>query len=276
MMVKKYEIIYTVFLFLAAIFVFCLMYIIADATINGIKAVTRVKDFISQESIDTEYENYGYKVVFHKIQTDRDLGGDTIADPNMFMDDPYDMYLGEVGDYFVMPISTISKLGILKSAMCYMFGGHAGIIGKDELDNPILIEAMGGTEEEMYVYYHDSSFDVDLFLPEQRSVIGFRVNNISMEEREKAYQYSLEQVGKKYNYLFVINELNKIFKSNCYYCSDLVSRSFSYENGLNYHIDSYNPIYVSTFDLAASSDSYITFFKYIDQDDVIHVYYLAN
>lgn len=269
----KKNILYSIFLTLFAIFSFCICYIIADSTINGIRANLKVKEFIKQDATTIEYKNteYGWNTVIHKIKTDKEIDLDTIKY------DEEKMILGNTGDFFIMPESAVSKMLILNSAMTFLFGGHAGMVGYND-NVPALYEAMGGSRTELYVYerdYINSKAMVDLYLPEKRSIVGYRVS-ASIEERQSAYDFVKGQVGKRYNFLFIFNLINKNISLNRFYCTDLVTRSYDKENNMNYNLDSNNPIYVSIYDLAANRDSYITFFKYIDSNNVIHIYYLSN
>ena len=271
---KDRRILYSIFQTLFAIFCFCACYIIADTVIQGMKANIALKRFIKQDAQIIEYQNYEYgiKTIIHKITTDIPLDSETIIyDENR-------MILGNDGDFFIMPESAVSDMLIVNSTMTFCFGGHAGIVGYKDGITPALIEAMGGSASELYVYernYIDSKGMVDLYMPEKRSIVGYRVK-ASKEERESAFSYALSKVDKRYNNFFVFNFLNKLIGKDKYYCTDLVTRSYDKENNMNYSLDSNNPIYVSIYDLAANKDSYITFFKYIDSDGIIHVYYLSN
>lgn len=248
-----YVIIETVISVVFSIFVIMLI----SATFKNIKTTKMVKDFMSKGVLE---QKYGTDTEIYAVYTDQDID-DTIK----FSLDG--LYLGNTGDIFIMPESTVSGIGLFNSYMTYQFGGHAGVIGYDEDGKEFLIEAMGGTKEEAYVYKSTDPIDVDLYKPEERSVIGLRVKASTLEERKKAYEYALAQVGKKYNYLYIFDKEDK------YYCTDLCTRAYQ---SIGYDIDK-DGLYVACQDLLYFDNTYITFFKYIDpKTNIIKIYYLKK
>jgi uncharacterized protein YycO len=129
-------------------------------------------------------------------------------------------------------------------------------------DNKNIIEAMGGSSDQSFVY----ETYTDLFI-EERTVVGLRVN-ASKEERSQAALNAKTLIGKRYNYWFILNT-----KDN-YYCSDLCSRIYGEEFGMEYQIDT-NWFHVSIQDLFRSRDTSITFVKYV-KDGKTYIYYLKK
>ena len=166
--------------------------------------------------------------------------------------------LGGVGDLFVMPQSRMDFIPFSMEFITYLFGGHAGVVAP----NNKLIEAMGGSSDDMYVNENST----DLFY-EERTVVGLRVKT-SLENRYKAVESAKTLVGKAYNYLFVLNTKDH------YYCTDICHRIFSKEFGQDLSLDT-NGFHVSSQDLIKSKDVFITYVKIVSGDET-HVYYLKN
>ena len=166
--------------------------------------------------------------------------------------------LGAIGDLFVMPESRINYIPFSAEFITYLFGGHAGVVVSDTM----IVEAMGGSKPQMFVFKNYT----DLFT-EERTVVGLRVN-ASKEERSQAALNAKTLIGKRYNYWFILNT-----KDN-YYCSDLCSRIYGEEFGMEYQIDT-NGFHVSIQDLFRSRDTSITFVKYV-KDGKTYIYYLKK
>jgi uncharacterized protein YycO len=166
--------------------------------------------------------------------------------------------LGMPGDIFLMPQSRMEYFPFFSQFITYLFGGHAGVVS----DNKNIIEAMGGSSDQSFVY----ETYTDLFI-EERTVVGLRVN-ASKEERSQAALNAKTLIGKRYNYWFILNT-----KDN-YYCSDLCSRIYGEEFGMEYQIDT-NGFHVSIQDLFRSRDTSITFVKYVKEGKT-YIYYLKK
>lgn len=258
-MKKRHQIIYVIFETIISVVFSIFVGMLISATLKNIKATKMVKDFISQGVFE---QNYGSDTEIYVVYTDEQID-DTIK----FTID--DLYLGNTGDLYVMPISRVGSNELISGYMSYQFGGHAGVIGYFD-NKEVLIEAMGGTAGEAYVFRHYDNIDVDLYKPEERSVIGLRIKNASIEEREQAYRYASTLIGKDYNYWYIF------FNEDRYYCSDLCTRVYGEESGLNYNIDK-DGGYVSIQDMMVFGDTYISFFKYIDPNTgKIRIYYLKS
>ena len=247
------KIVGSIFHTLAALFVLILAFMFTDGIIKAIIASNRVKSFIRE----CEYERQvGSDTLLYSV--DKGYGKDfTIKVEGVVIT------LGNDGDYFTVPYNKAFDFSLVDGALTLLVGGHAGITGY-LYGTPVLVEAMGGTFDEDYVDINSGN-NCDIYKPEKRSVIGFRINGTE-EEREQAFQYALTLKGKGYNYIMPITRKDK------YYCADLVSRVFKKEAGIHYVLND-NPLYVSTQSLSSSNNSSIIFFKYIDSEGMIHVYY---
>jgi len=236
--------------------IFCAITI--TSTVRNIIIQEEVKDFISKASLEA---TIGEDTFIYSILDDT-LDSDTI-----YYEDDY-VLLGETGDIFIMPQSTFSTINLISGFISYSFGGHAGLNAYDKYnDEPVLVEAMGGSIDEMYVYVNGSEEEnPDLYKPESRSVIGLRVLT-SKENRLKASENAISKEGYDYNYLYIIEEKDK------YYCTDFVSRVYS-EISEALKIDE-NGWFVSTQDLYESSLTKVTYFKYV-KDNKIYIYYLKK
>ena len=248
-MTKGYKIaVFTIeMIFSFVLLVLSIMLIVAS--IHNIKMTEEVKEFIDSATFEfKEGNNYYYTVE-----------ADYLDSPVIDTTNPYSPTLGNTGDIFLMPQSRMDYVPLFAEFVSYLFGGHAGVIidGGNRL-----IEAMGGSSAESFVY----NWSNDLY-DEERTIIGMRVN-CSVEERKQAALNAMSLVGKNYNYLFIFNTFNS------YYCTDLCSRVYGKEFGMEYNIDT-NGFHVSLQDLFRSKDTYITFVKYKIGDET-HIYYLKN
>ncbi len=233
-------------LFSLVFLIFTIMFIVAS--IHNIKMTEEIKNFINSAKFEEQVDDTFYYVV----DTDK-IDTPSIQKTNR------NPYLGDTGDIFLMPQSRMEYFPFFAEFVSFLFGGHAGVITNQ---GNRLVEAMGGSSSEGYVY----DFSTDLYT-EERTVVGMRVR-ASVEERKQAAINAISLVGKTYNYLFIFNT------KNSYYCTDLCSRVYGKEFGMNFNIDT-NGFHVSLQDLFRSNDTYITFVKYKIGDQT-HIYYLKN
>ena len=228
--------------------VLSIMFIIAS--IHNIKMTESIKEFINSATFETEVNGTYY----FTVESDK-ITEDTIIRENI-TDKPK---LGNTGDIFLMPQSRMDYFPFFAEFVSYLFGGHAGVIIEN---GKRLIEAMGGNSDEGFVFNEPTDLH-----SESRTVVGIRVD-ASLEERKQAAQNALRLVGRKYNFLFILNT------KNAYYCTDVCNRVYGKEFGMDYSIDT-NGFHVSLQDLFRSEDTFITFVKY-KQGDKTYVYYLKN
>ena len=236
-------------LFSLVFLIFTIMFIVAS--IHNIKMTEDIKAFVDSAKFEYQDGNTYYYVV----ETEG-LDVPVLNFENSYFDTPT---LGYTGDIFLMPQSRMDYFPLFPQFVSTLFGGHAGVYvdGGEQI-----VEAMGGTLAEAYVFkYYNDTFD------EERTTIGMRVK-ASLEEREQAAKNAKSLVGKSYNYLFIFNTVDS------YYCTDVCSRIYGSEFGMNYNIDT-NWFHVSVQDLFRSNDTYITFVKY-NVGNETHIYYLKN
>lgn len=221
------------------------------ASIHNMNMLEDIKSFIAS----AQFEETRNNTHIYFVESD-ELEESTIYIPEKQYLPPV---LGKNGDIFLMPQSRMNYFPFFAEFMSYLFGGHAGVITENGY---FLVEAMGGSIEEGFVF----EYQTDLYT-EERTVIGLRVN-ATKEERAQASQNALSLIGKPYNYLFILNTIGH------YYCTDVCSRIYGREFGMNYQIDS-NGFHVSLQDLFRSKDTYITFVKYKIGNQT-YIYYLKN
>ena len=163
--------------------------------------------------------------------------------------------LGKSGDIFVMPQSRMEVFPFFSKFVTCLFGGHSGLV----YDDRFIIEAMGGTVQDGYVFFNSS----DLY-SEERTVIGLNVKTTDAN-KQKAIDYAYSKIDYKYNFLYIFDNFNK------YYCTDLCSRSFGKENDLNLNLNK-DGLFVSTQDLLLSDNTEISFIK-IKDGEKVYIYY---
>lgn len=222
------------------------------ASINNICMTKKVKDFVNSATFEEQIGDVRY----YYIECD-DIDVDAVMKDNPYYG--FNVYpaLGNPGDIFVMPQSRMEYFPLFSPFISYMFGGHAGLI----VERDKLVEAMGGTIEEGYVFLNIS----DLYL-EDRTVIGLKVD-VTEEQRKQAIQNAYDKVGDEYNYFFIINKKDK------YYCMDICSRVYEEEN-VDCEIDK-TSFFTTIQELFHSSNTDISFVKY-EQDGITYVYYLKS
>lgn len=238
-------------IFIVVLFLFTIVF--TSAGILNKKVTNELNEFIEKAEFEYQVDNIKYYAVY----TDKHID-DTIIRNYNDDNDELAPTLGNVGDIFIMPQSRIDYVPLLKDFITYLAGGHAGMI----VDNNMLVESMGGTQKESYVFMAPT----DLF-HEERNVIGLRVK-APKEDRIIASEYAKTLVGKRYSYFYLWDTKNK------YYCTNICSRSYGKEAKLNYELDS-NGFICKTQDLILSKQTYITFVKIV-KGDIIEIYYLKG
>ena len=250
---KVYKLILFSFEMIFSLLLLIISIMFTIASIHNISMTEKIKEFIDSASF--EFESNG--TYYYSVQCE-ELDEDTIVF-NKINDDLYGApTLGMPGDIFVMPQSRMEYIPFFSQFVSYLFGGHAGVV----IENKRLVEAMGGSSNQSFVY----NVPTDLYT-EERTVIGLRVD-ASLGERRQAAQNATSIVGKSYNYWFIFNTRDS------YYCTDICSRIYGRQFGMNYQIDT-NGFHVSVQDLFRSSDTDITFVKY-KQDEKTYIYYLKK
>lgn len=248
----KYKV-FNITLFGVKIFFFLFLIVLSIlttiASFSNIFMSIKVKEFIENATFEEQIGNVRY----YYIECD-DIEVDSIIKENPYYGSNYPA-LGNPGDIFIMPQSRMEYFPLFAPFITYTFGGHAGIIAEEDR----LIEAMGGTPEEGFVFLNIS----DLFI-EERTVIGLRVD-VSAEERAQALENAYDKIGDEYNYLFIFNTKDK------YYCMDICSRIYE-EVSKESKVDK-TSFFTTVQELFNSKKTKISFIKYY-QDGITYVYYL--
>lgn len=214
-----------------------------------------VNDFISkgiyQEDISTDSIKY-YLVPGNESKQSIDFGS---------------KLPGVAGDIL---LSTEANLGIplVSSFVSYFAGGHAALSTGAYRDfniqtsNSQTIEATGMNvnNNNSAIFAKSASWVSNNYF---NTVMGLRVS-MSDEQRDEVLSLATSLVGDPYNYSFMFNT-NKTS-----YCTDIISKCFK-RVGYNLNKDGgTNSIY----DLIVSSDTYMYYYHYFD-NDIKNIYYLG-
>lgn len=175
-----------------------------------------------------------------------------------------EFYPGNEGDILITLNSEL-EIPFIHEFISFFAGGHAALVlgdYKDELDSVTNLNTV-----------ESSGLDEDLNLADIAStvywtqykhpVIGLRVR-MTEEERKKVVSRGMALVGDPYNYSFLFDTNNKS------YCSDLVGKAFD-SIGVDLNKDGFT---TSIYDLLVSSETYMTYYQYTDNNGVKHIYYL--
>lgn len=224
-----------------------------DAVLENLSVDKQINEFMSKGIYSHNYRSfYFYEVLIEEELTTPSISFNSSGSP----------YVSTPGDIFILRESLAEIVPFSVQFITFYFGGHAGIV----YDEDTIIETTGMepiADNNKVITYRNNVFS----RPEDVNTVGLRVK-APEEDIDKAMEYTMNTVDTKYNYSFIFN------RKNSYYCTDLVSRSFGKEAGLNYNLDK-DGIAVSCNDLIISTDTFITFYIQY-QDDEKHVYYAVN
>ena len=235
-----------------SLFLVVVSFIFIISSVSNIFMTKKVKDFIASATFEEQVGDIRY----YYIECD-DIDVDSIDKENPYYGFSSYPALGNPGNIFILPQSRMEYFPLFSPFISYVFGGHAGLV----VDNDKLVEAMGGTLEEGYVYLNIS----DLY-HEERSVIGLKVDGTD-EEIRQAIENAYDKVGDEYNYLFLFGRENK------YYCIDICARVYS-EGELDVDLDK-TDWFTTVQELFVSMYTDISFFKY-EHNGITYVYYLKS
>lgn len=180
---------------------------------------------------------------------------------------PFDSkkYVGSTGDILSTtrnPLRSIPVVGLISRLA---WAGHSALITED--DGSKICEVVGNEDdpEDNFVRIVENEWiSKDSGSPH---IIGLRVKDLTDEDRKTVTSYANTQALEKdkYNFLFPLTRSNK------YYCTDLVSRSFN-EVDINLNNDGFM---TSGNDMILSKKTYIIFFRKRVGNKFI-VYYLTE
>ena len=177
-----------------------------------------------------------------------------------------DYYPGNEGDILITLKSEL-EIPFVHEIVSFFAGGHAALVlgdyedEIDKVDSMYTVESSGLNDDLNLADTYSKTYWKEYKYP----VIGLRVR-MTEEERTKVVARGLALAGDPYNYSFLFDTENKS------YCSDLVSKAFD-SIGVNLNKDSFT---TSIYDLLVSGETYITYYRYFDNNGVEYVYYLDS
>lgn len=261
LLIIKKTIKYFFIIFLVFAFIF-----LSQSVFENKKIQNNISDFIErgvyQESLSNDDIKY-YKV---PRETNKNYYRDKSAFYEYDEDNVNYNYAGNYGDIFIKldapNLNIFLNNKFLYDFITYTVGGHSAIISYDNKQietnwNSPTVNGVQLTNNDWINSYNE--------------IIGYRVKNASEDDYKSATNWALSKVDKKYNMNIFVNRNEK------FYCSDLISRAWGYENesirDKKYSLNQ-DGLPTTVIDLGASNDVYMFFYKYEDSDGVIHIYYL--
>lgn len=177
-------------------------------------------------------------------------------------------YPGNTGDILISLTSEL-EIPLIEQFISFFAGGHAAFVLGDYQDHLIevnywdTIESTGLEVGDNLASVSDKT-DYWVDASPYDEVICLRVK-MNDGERKKVLSEAMALVGDPYNYAFIWDTDKKS------YCSDLISKVYK-KIGVNLNKDGFT---TSVYDLLVSNESYISYYHYIDNDGVKHIYYLT-
>ena len=251
---KKFKILLFI---LSGIFLLIFIWTFTSSTNENIQKSILIENFkskaIYQEDISTE------QIKFYKVKSNE-------KNPAFLKKDGI-IYPGSSGDIIV---STNSKVGnsLISGILSYTVGGHAVLVTEKYYDYNIKLEddtciestALAESNNKAGVFSRDFWNNHDVY----KEVIGLRVK-MSDEQKDELLSYASSLIDDPYNFSFLFDTKEKS------YCTDIISKSFN-KIGFNLNKDSFA---TTVYDLIVSSDTYISYYHYFDNNGVKHIYYLG-
>jgi hypothetical protein len=242
-----------VLLILQSALIFIVIGATSSAITKNIQKIVLVEQFkskgIYQEDISTS------DLKFYRIESNEET--------KAFRYKNNQIYPGFHGDILVSTEATLIN-PLVSDFISFYAGGHAAICidysDKIKVEDNMTIEASGvNGDDEAQLYKKNYWVSENIF----SEVIGLRMN---MDEKQKNtfVDNATNFLGYPYNYSFIFNTKKSV------YCSDLVSRS---AKTVGFNLNKDNGA-TTIYDLIVSSDTYIFYYHYIDNEDVKHIYYL--
>lgn len=245
-----------ILLAIESVLLFIVIGAITTAITKNIYADILIESFKSKAILDEENSSYNTKI--YRV--------DSNEERPTYQKIGNNYYPGDEGDIL---ISLNSELDILfvKEFVSFFAGGHAGIVLGSysdyylDVDNSNTVESTGlnngdNVAEAFNKNYWSSG------VPYQE-IICLRVNTTEAQ-RKRVTARAISLLGDPYNYSFIYDVKNKS------YCSYLVAKAYS-SVGIDLNKDGFT---TSVYDLLVSSETYISYYQYIDSDNVKHIYFL--
>lgn len=244
-----------ILILLRSILIFILIGALSTACVKNIQKIVIVEEFKSRGVYQEDMSISNIK--YYKVESNEDIPAYTVYNDKVLP--------GYEGDILVSTQAVLNPL--VNGFVSFFAGGHAAICAgnyRDQdinLDNYSSIEATGlyGGDNPALVldrdYWSDDTYN---------EVIALRVK-MTKEQRKEIISLASSIIGDQYNFTYIFDTVNKS------YCSDLVSKVYSYV-GVDLNKDDFT---TSIYDLIISKDSYISYYHYIDNDGIKHIYYLG-
>lgn len=225
-----------------------------EHTEKDIKISNFKRNAVYQEDISTG------TIKYFKIESE-DTPGMT------FNESKNDCYPGAPGD-ILCSVQQNCIAPILNELISFYAGGHAGYVTGDFRDyeinanqNSVLESTMTNGPDTVAKLFPKREWMSTEFFTE---VIGLRVS-MTPKQYQEVTSVIMSYMDDPYNKSFFFNTTNSS------YCSDLMSKAYSYI-GKDLNRDGFT---TSIYDLIVSSDTYISYYHYFDSQGVKYVYYLG-
>lgn len=245
-----------IWIILKSILIFIAIGALSTATVKNVQKLVLIENFkskgIYQEHLSTEY------VKMYLIESNEELPSYTKTD--------YEILPGYSGDILISFEAIVHPF--INGFISYFAGGHAAICLDEYADfdtymnKEASIEATGLEGGKNLSKIFDRSYWATNDVYDE--VIGLRVK-MTEAERKEVISLAGSLLGDPYNFSFLFDTKNKT------YCSDLVSKVYSYV-GANLNKDDFT---TSIYDLLISSDTYISYYHCYDSKGIKHIYYLG-
>lgn len=174
------------------------------------------------------------------------------------------VYPGGAGD-IILSLKSELSIPFVKDFISFFAGGHASLVldefgdAKNKVNDAMIVETSGISSN--YAFLGSKNYWQDPNNYKQVIVIRVPMTDV---QRKKVISKAISLADDPYNYSFIADTKNKS------YCSDLVQKAFA-SIGVNLNKDGFT---TSVYDLFLSSESYISYYHYMDQNGIKHIYYL--
>lgn len=276
-------------------------YSLGVAVFENIEYNNKINDFKNRGTLvkTITYDNYNYN--YYEVSRLYDYEFDNKE--SIRNESPNNLIIGNKGDILLTPESPFPYVWGVHHFVSYFFGGHSVLISDN---NNNIIQSTGIHSSKgitpgviMDTIFHDGNIKEDdvvveevsnyFFKPNHRvesddsydyynkfyrnKIVGIRVKDISDEEIDEVIDIASDLVDNAlYNYMFFLDYYNK------YYCTDLISRTYSNAvNSNNKKININDDGFITSInDIVLSEDSYIFFYWEVVKENNINMYYLSN
>ena len=246
----------------------CIIFILIWATtVSIVKHVDKdilVESFKSKGVLDTASSTD--KIKFYKIESNETRPAYTLSSSGTVIP-------GSEGDILTATKAVVGDgmhpfFGdMVNGFIGFYAGGHASLCTKKykdyeiSMDETTSIEATGlegvGDNPATVGYRSYWSYDTPY-----KEVIGLRVK-LTDDEIDEVVSNCASMLSDPYNFSFIFDTINTS------YCTDILSKAFIKYANLNK-----DGFATTVWDVICSSDTYISYYHYFDNDGVKHIYYL--